>query len=166
MFLNTASIESISYLIFYVISYNMTILSFFLLIIVSIGDQIKYNFALNSISNNIFNKIWISLILLSLAGLPPFIGFTSKILLISLIINFKSFLIFFFLFLFIILFLFFYIQNLKIIFSNSNSFQINNNFFMLNNNFNFINFINFISFLLIFNFFFIDDIFLIINFSL
>jgi NADH:ubiquinone oxidoreductase subunit 2 (subunit N) len=58
-----------------------------------------------------------AIILFSIAGIPPFIGFFSKLLILLTLVS--SFFIFFFIFFFVLLFfgLYFYLQNLRFLYS-------------------------------------------------
>lgn len=166
MFLNTISDSSLTYFIFYLFFYNLTIMSLILIILVLFGDKFSYNFKFNEVNSNIFFKLWLVLIFLSLAGLPPFIGFTAKILILNMFIKSQSFLMFFFFFSILLVFLFFYTQNLKIVFTNSKENLFSSYKNIKSSNFYFFNWINFFSFLLIFNLFFIDDVILFISYLL
>jgi NADH:ubiquinone oxidoreductase subunit 2 (subunit N) len=68
-------------------------------------------------SFNSFNLLVFTILLFSMAGVPPFIGFFSKLFILSLLTN-NSFFILYFLF-FVILFfgLYFYVQNIKFLYS-------------------------------------------------
>lgn len=73
-------------------------------------------------NNNVMSlSIWISILLLSFAGVPPLLGFVSKFL-IFISIFFKKNLFLFFIFIFFnIVIIYFYIQNLRFIISYKNS---------------------------------------------
>jgi NADH-quinone oxidoreductase subunit N len=97
-----------------------------------------------------FINVTIILIFLSLAGMPPFLGFVGKFLLISYLILKNQFF-FFILFLFVNLFvIYFYIQNLKFLIRESQE-----NFFLNLNSSLYISSyqVNLLIFLLFFNFF-------------
>jgi NADH-quinone oxidoreductase subunit N len=97
-----------------------------------------------------FINVTIILIFLSLAGMPPFLGFVGKFLLISYLILKNQFF-FFLLFLFVNLFvIYFYIQNLKFLIRESQE-----NFFLNLNSSLYISSyqVNLLIFLLFFNFF-------------
>lgn len=158
MFLNTVLEFNIILAVLYIIIYNLTILSLLSVILVSFNDSFKNNFQLNQFESNIFSKIWLIIIFLSLAGLPPFVGFSVKIMILNLLIPCYSFTLFFFVFFLIILFLFFYIQNLKIIFTKNSKISFPSSWSFLNVNLPFMYFINLSSFVLLFNLFFLDDI--------
>lgn len=158
LFLNTLGLYQNIYILIYFIIYNITVFSLFWVIFLFFKNPLNSNFSFQLFANDIYFKIWLSLILLSLAGLPPLLGFMTKILLISIIIPANSLLIFSFFLLFLFIFLYFYIQNVKIIFSEPNKTSIISSSSFLNRNSFFLFLINLICFLLLTNIFFFDDI--------
>jgi len=104
-------------IITYFMIYNITLLIFLNLNTIVL---LKNNKTLHSLTNFSFSSYYlllITILLFSIAGIPPFLGFFSK--LIMLITTFVSnFIIFYYLF-FIILFitLYFYMQNIRFIHS-------------------------------------------------
>lgn len=157
MFLNTIGIYQNVYILLYFVIYNITIFSIFWIIFLFFKTPINSNFSFQFFANDIYFKTWLSLILLSLAGLPPLVGFFTKILLLSLIISTNFLLLFLFFFSILFVFLYFYIQNIKIIFSKPNKTSIISYHSFLHRNSFFLFFINLISFFLITNIFFLDD---------
>lgn len=121
-------------------------------------DFTKYNFTLNALKTNIFIKISLTLLLLSLAGLPPLVGFLTKILILSLATSSLAFLNYIIFFIFIFIFLYFYIQNLKFIFS-SNHNELNYIYFntQIKNNNNLTLMLNISILIILFNIFILDD---------
>ena len=75
--------------------------------------KLKTLYSLTSLSYNSFMNFNITILFFSMAGVPPFIGFFSKLFILLILLN-TSFFIFYFLF-FILLFmgLYFYIQNIR-----------------------------------------------------
>lgn len=116
-----------------------------------------------------FNRIpyihtYVVLIFLSLAGIPPLMGFLSKFL-IFIYIFYKNNFLFFFIFIFVNMFIiYFYIQNLKFLVSkNIEIFFFNKfgSFFFFKIN-NFLNLLNFFNILL---FIYLEEFLIFINYS-
>lgn len=145
----------------YFIIYNITsfILFYTILQLISIGSTNLFSFS-NLNSSSFFSKV-VSLSILSMAGVPPFIGFFSKIFVLVLISNSFLFTLFTFLFIFLLTSLYFYVQNLRFI--NSMNKSTSTFAFELNPHVNilYINTAIIISFILIFGFTYMEDIFLI-----
>lgn len=82
-----------------------------------VNTKLKTLYSFNNMSFNSFNLLVFTILLFSMAGVPPFIGFFSKLFILSLLTN-NSFFILYFLF-FVILFfgLYFYVQNIKFLYS-------------------------------------------------
>ncbi len=122
---------------------------------------------LNEFKNfSLYNFIYITLFftLLSLAGMPPLLGFIGKFLLIIFLL-FKNQYFLFFLFSFINLFMiYFYIQNLRFMVKKTKSNQVNFVNFKAHLEINNIFFLVFFSFLNIFSIFFFSDFLIIINY--
>lgn len=107
----------------------------------------------------------VMLTLLSLAGVPPLLGFVSKFLLMMVIVSKHNYLFFIILGILNMFMLYFYIQNFRFIISKNNG--------MLNNiivnsyvwiDYNIINYIVFINTLNILGIFFVEDILLFTSF--
>lgn len=134
-----------------IIKLYIIIYTYIIFIIIKSFDYFNLKF-LNQLINlklkNKFIKLFIFINLLSLGGLPPFLGFFPKLF---IIIKLNKSLLIFLIILFSLLSLFLY---LRIIFSLLilNSLKINNKIYK---NYNYINFINLIKFILINNLFLI-----------
>lgn len=80
-------------------------------------SEVKTLQLLSRLNLNTFSTIALTVILLSMAGVPPFIGFFSKLFLILILLN-NAFFLFFSLFaVVLILGLYFYIQNIRFLHS-------------------------------------------------
>lgn len=111
-------ISIISSLFVYLFIYNITIMVLFNLLIGSSFNNIKTNNIFFFLSNNKFKFNLILISLLSIAGIPPFLGFFLKIKIINIIGFISFFKFFFFLMPFMFLSLFFYMQNVRYLFIN------------------------------------------------
>lgn len=121
MLLNYDSFQTVLLVLAYILIYNLSsLLLFFTLIQVSeYSFKTLFSFSYLSVSN-VYTK-FLSLVILSFAGVPPLLGFFSKIFIFVLISTAK--LISLFLPLFVLLFagLYFYIQNLRFLNSSNRS---------------------------------------------
>jgi NADH-ubiquinone oxidoreductase chain 2 len=123
----------------------------------------KTLYSLTDLKFNFYFVICLTIVLFSIAGVPPFIGFFSKILILISLINSNFF--FFYIFFFGLLFfgLYFYLQNIRFLYSTGIG-KINYSFIFnlrIASIYYYISF--FILFFLIFGFFFIEDLILLIS---
>jgi len=121
MLFNYSSLEIINAMTSYLIVYNITNLLFFAILLKLSPFSSKTFYSLNLIpSNNIFSKL-LTLLLLSMAGVPPFTGFFTKILILSILTNSNFSLLFITFFLLLFTGLYFYVQNVRFIQSKNKS---------------------------------------------
>jgi len=113
MLLNYDFLQTMLLVLTYMVIYNLTSFVLFTTLLQSVGTNMKTLFSFSNLgSTHVLTKI-LSLVILSLAGVPPLVGFFSKIFVFVLISNshvavlFPSF--------FVLLFvgLYFYIQNMR-----------------------------------------------------
>ena len=102
-------------------TYNMTLISIFYVFFSVINFNFKTLYALSNFNFEFFNLFFLSLCLFSIAGVPPFLGFFSKIFIVNLLINFNFFLLYFVFFLLLMLGLYFYIQNIRFLHTTNTS---------------------------------------------
>jgi NADH:ubiquinone oxidoreductase subunit 2 (subunit N) len=104
------------------------------------------------------------LILLSIAGMPPLLGFVSKFLIFIFLLFKGQFLIFLVFSILSLFSIYFYIQNIRFVISKEvrNIFILKNNFVFFN--FNIIALTIFLNFFNMFGIFFFDDFLIFINF--
>lgn len=159
MLFNYDYIQSIMLIFSYMLIYNVTSFLLFSTIMQVVNTDLKtlYSFA-NLGTSNVFTKI-ISLTLLSLAGVPPLLGFFSKVFVFVLISNSNLSLLFLPFFVLLFVGLYFYVQNLR--FLNTTS---SNSIVYLSENSTRMSFVYFTfmiptAFLIIFGFCYVDDLF-------
>lgn len=101
----------------YMFLYNSSLILLFWTLFTSILTQLKTLHSLNSFYFNSFHLTTLTILLFSMAGVPPFIGFFSKLFILTLLVN-NSFLLLYFLFFIVLLIgLYFYIQNIRFLHS-------------------------------------------------
>lgn len=157
MLLNYDFLQTMLLLLTYMIIYNLTSFLLFTSVLQSVGTNIKTLFSLSNFgSTHILTKI-ISLVILSLAGVPPLLGFFSKIFVFVLISN--SHLSILFPPFFILLFtgLYFYIQNLRFLNATNAPSQITPNELSARTHLTYFSVALPLSFLIIFGFCYVDD---------
>jgi NADH:ubiquinone oxidoreductase subunit 2 (subunit N) len=101
--------------------------------------------------------------LLSLAGMPPLTGFTSKFVMLIYLLYKNQFLMFFFFSVINIFMIYFYIQNIRFMMRKVSSQIILIKNFVANIEFNLVALLTFLNFLNLFNIFVFGDFFLIFN---
>ena len=113
MLLNYDFLHTMLLLLTYMIIYNLTSFLLFTTILQSAGGNLKTLFSFSNFgSTNILTKV-LSLTLLSLAGVPPLVGFFSKIFVFVLISNSHLTILFVPFFILLFIGLYFYIQNMR-----------------------------------------------------
>lgn len=151
-------LENLVTLYIYMFVYNISLLLIFWTLMQFASSKIKTLFSFSDFKFNFFFLTTITISLFSIAGIPPFIGFFTKISILLCLVNTNFFS--FFLFFFILLFfgLYFYLQNLRFLYSSSTSqlsYSHNTN---LNVSATFCLLVSVFVFFLIFGIFFFDDI--------
>lgn len=140
--------------------YNLSLLIFFSVLFQFFNFEIKTLYSFSALgSTNILSKVLV-ITLLSMAGVPPFWGFFSKMFIFTLILNSKFIYLFILLLTLLFVALYFYVQNIRFLNSSSPS-----NFVPINGLqlrvVPFLHYINYtVLFLLIFGFTFTEDLLL------
>jgi len=155
---------SFSLIIFNIIVYIFLLINIFLIFFIFDMQYIKTLNELKFFWNLPLITVFLVLLLLSFAGIPPLLGFIGKFLVFIYLFskhNILMFLIFIFINIFII---YFYVQNLRFLISKniSNKFIIKNNFVYINNNIAF--FINFMNYFNLLGIFYFEEFFIFLNF--
>jgi len=115
------NIESNIYLFTYMFIYNVSLITLFWTIFSVISTQFKTLQSFNGFSFNSFFLTLLTILLFSMAGVPPFIGFFSKLFIITLLVNNSFFLLYSILFVIMFIGLYFYIQNIRFLHSTNHS---------------------------------------------
>jgi len=93
--------------------YNLSLFLIFATLFQFVNTDVKTMYSLNDLgANNFYSKVLI-ISLFSMAGVPPFWGFFSKIFIFTLLCNSNFFILFSFFFTLLFLGLYFYIQNIR-----------------------------------------------------
>ena len=160
MLLSYDSFQTVLLVLVYVLIYNLSsLLLFFTLIQVSDSNfKTLFSFSYLSVSNA-YTK-FLSLVILSLAGVPPLLGFFSKVFIFILVSSAQ--LISLFVPLFVLLFagLYFYIQNLRFLNSTNGSIEDAQLTLSIRNNTTYFTYALPLVFLIIFGVCYIDDLIL------
>ena len=101
--------------------YNITLTTLFWALFSTIVTQFKTLYSFNGFSFNSFSVILLTILLFSMAGVPPFIGFFSKLFIITLLVNNYFFLLYSILFVVLLVGLYFYVQNIRFLYSTNMS---------------------------------------------
>jgi len=107
------------YIYFYI--YNITLVTTFWIILTVISKQFLTLQSFNNFSFNSYYVFLLTLLLFSMAGVPPFLGFFSKLLVFVNNVNNDFFLLYSLLFIILFVGLYFYIQNIRFLHSTNYS---------------------------------------------
>lgn len=141
--------------------YNISLLLIFWTIQQYVSFNFKTIYSFVDFKFNSYFVIVLTIVLFSIAGVPPFIGFFSKLLILINLINSNFFIFYIFFFSLLFFGLYFYIQNIRFLYSSSNNSTLNYAFnvnIRLATLFYFFSF--FFLFFIIFGFFYLDDLIL------
>ena len=114
-------IETNVLLFTYMFLYNMSLVALIWTILNVISTQMKTLYNFSGFSFNPYYLLLLSVLLMSMAGVPPFIGFFSKLFIITLLTNSGFFSLYPFFFVILFLGLYFYIQNIRFLHSTNTS---------------------------------------------
>ena len=103
------------YIYFFI--YNITLVTVFWLLLLVIVKQFITLQSFNNLSFNSFSVFTMTVLLFSMAGVPPLLGFFSKLLVFVSSVNNDFFLLYTLLFLILFVGLYFYVQNIRFLHS-------------------------------------------------
>jgi len=148
------NIDSFFVIIFYLLCYSITLMSFFFLLLqvrLHVFKEFYYLYELSYIlKSNVIICIFFVILFFSFAGIPPLIGFFSKFYLFLFLINNYNFFIVFIVLIFSIISSFYYIRVIRILLFNN--LKIYNKFYIIDLSY----FIFYLLFLNVIFFFFFD----------
>ncbi len=121
MLLFNSFLDTLVILFIYMFVYNLSLISIFWTLHQFISFNFKTLFSFNDLKFNFYFVTSTAVLLFSIAGVPPFLGFFSKLLILLILINSNFY--FFYIFFFVLLFLglYFYLQNIRFLYSTANS---------------------------------------------
>ncbi len=157
MLQNNVFLETLITLYTYLFVYNISLYLIFFVLTQFVSFNFKTLYSFSDLKFNFFLTTIVAISLFSIAGVPPFLGFFTKLLILIALLNSNFF--FFYTFFFTLLFfgLYFYLQNIKFLYSTNlgklnYSFSVNLRaatlFFIV---------ATFFIFLIVFGFLFFDD---------
>lgn len=165
IFLNDYT-TTLLYIWTYIFIYNLTLILLFATLFQFISTQF---FSMSTLSmlgnNNYFSKV-LTLSLFSMAGIPPFVGFFSKLFILNLIVNMNFFVMYFFFFVILFFGLYFYIQNIRFLNSSSPAYYNTIQDLQLRSPLLYTHMSIILSFTLIFGAFYLDDLLVVIKWLL
>ena len=111
------SLDTLVILFIYMFIYNVSLVIIFWTLFQFISFNFKTIYSFSDLKFSPYFVTALSITLFSMAGVPPFLGFFSKLLIIILLLNSGFF--FFYIFFFGLLFfgLYFYLQNIRFLYS-------------------------------------------------
>jgi len=118
------------YVYTYMFIYNTTLILFFWTLFAFTLTELKSLQSLSNMGLNAFITTLLTVLLLSMAGIPPFIGFFSKLFVITLLLHSQFLLFYPLLFTVFLLGIYFYIQNIR--FLHSTNIGVVNSQFLFN----------------------------------
>lgn len=158
MILFNNSLDTLVILFIYMFIYNLSLVIIFWTLHQFISFNFKTIYSFSDFKFNYYFTTILSIVLFSIAGVPPFLGFFSKILILILLTNSNFFIFYVFFFGLLFFGLYFYLQNIRFLYStgigklhyaNIGTIRLTSLYFYLT---------LFLSFFLVFGFIFMDDI--------
>jgi len=107
------------YLYLYMFIYNLSVIGLFWVFFSFVNSDIKTLYSFSLFSFDSFHLFFITVLIFSLAGVPPFVGFFSKLFLLNILINKNLYYLYFLLFVIILVGLYFYVQNVRFLHSSN-----------------------------------------------
>jgi len=97
--------------------YNLSLTLLFWVILSTLATEVKSLYSFANLSFSPFYVALLTVLLCSMAGVPPFVGFFSKLFIITLLVSNSFFLIYSMFFTVLFISLYFYMQNLRFLHS-------------------------------------------------
>lgn len=144
----------------YMFIYNITLILVFWIITSSLTANLKTLYSFSTFSFDSHYLFFLTVSLFSMAGVPPFIGFFSKIFILNLLLNSNLFLFYFLFFILLFVGLYFYVQNMRFLHTSNLSYSNKQYFLNERNPIALGYFSAIIMFILIFGISYIDDVLL------
>lgn len=107
------------YLYLYMFIYNLSVIGLFWVFFSFVNSDIKTLYSFSLFSFDSFYLFFLTVLIFSLAGVPPFMGFFSKLFLLNILVNKNFYYLYFLLFVIILLGLYFYVQNIRFLHSSN-----------------------------------------------
>lgn len=123
MVLNNLFYNSNFVLYVYMFIYNVTLINIFFVLMSSLITNTKTLYSFSNYNFDSFFILSLSISIFSLAGVPPFTGFFSKIFILNVLSNSNFFLLSFIFFIVLLLSLYFYVQNIKFLHSTNQGYS-------------------------------------------
>ena len=166
MLLTNTFYTSNTLLFSYMFIYNITLVLVFWILTSNLTSNMKTLYSFSSFGFDSHYLFFLTVSLFSMAGVPPFIGFFSKLFILNLLVNSNLFLFYFIFFILLFVGLYFYIQNMRFLHS-SNLSHTNKQYFQNERNSVSVNYFSvLVMFLLIFGIAYLDDILLLFTWVL
>lgn len=105
----------------YMFIYNTSLITLFWVLFSTVLTQFKTLQSFNSFSFNSFFLITVTVLLFSMAGVPPFVGFFSKLFILTLLTNNSFFILYSVFFVVLFIGLYFYVQNIRFLHSTNHN---------------------------------------------
>ena len=163
MLLYNNSFDSLIILFSYMFIYNLSLINIFWTMQQFVNSNFKTIYSFSEFKFNFFLITTITITLFSMAGVPPFLGFFTKLLILLILLNSNFFLLYIFFFALLFFGLYFYLQNIRFLHNTNTGKTFYNNSLNLTQSSLFFIVTFTILFFLIFGFIFSDDIILYFN---
>lgn len=111
--------DSNTMLFTYMFIYNITLITLFWVLFTVVNTKFKTLQAFNGFSFDSFHLLLTTILLFSMAGVPPFLGFFSKLFILTLLTNQSFFLLYSLFFVLLLIGLYFYVQNIRFLHSSN-----------------------------------------------
>jgi NADH:ubiquinone oxidoreductase subunit 2 (subunit N) len=150
-------IDTLVILFIYMFIYNLSLIIIFWTLHQFISFNFKTLYSFTDLKFNYYFSTVLAIVLFSMAGVPPFLGFFSKLLILILLINSNFFLFYIFFFGLLFFGLYFYLQNIRFLYSTGVGKLNYSSVGFLRSSSLYYNFTLFFIFFLVFGFAFMDD---------